>query len=255
MNPNKHAADAAASIMRECRKYGICLMPADQSPLNVPASFTGLSGTKIVFRIVDARERQIIAAAMLLSPKEYEQMARLKPGQAYLFAEGFHKPRLIQTVKFHERLDISKPIAYDDLKSHIIDEPWYIDVRERIESARLLQLKDRLVNFENKRILISRHWQELKESVKHGAMDRAEASGKARLHHEELQYQFKAFHFGMYGRLIGESRATDSPELDTLRSKLQQHFVTITEPHTNMLLNEMLAFAKGHGRNQSCRET
>ncbi|MCL4216865.1 MAG: hypothetical protein KJ052_07650, partial [Candidatus Hydrogenedentes bacterium] len=177
MNPSKHAADAAASIMQECRKYGICLMPADQSPMNVAASFIGLSGTKIVFRIVDAGERQIIGAAMLLSPKEYEHLARLKPGQAYLFAEGFHKPRLIQTVKFHERLDISKPIAYDDLLSNIVDEAWYIDARERIESARLLRLNDGLVRFENKRLLISRRWQALRESVERGATDRAEASG------------------------------------------------------------------------------
>jgi len=107
--PNELAADPAAYVteficrmLAEFRGLGVGVVICDQSPHQVSPLILKNTGTKIAFRQQDAEDREAMANAMLLDPLRAEDLGRLRPGEAYLWTEGYYRPLKIRTVSWEE---------------------------------------------------------------------------------------------------------------------------------------------------------
>lgn len=73
--------------------------------------------------------------------------ARLEPGEAYLYTEGYHGPQRIRTPNLAASLNLGEPPAREALAAHLAHEPWLINaaaIRTDDELGRLRLAMDRL---------------------------------------------------------------------------------------------------------------
>jgi hypothetical protein len=138
-NPAAYTSRLICRMMAELRAMGAGVVVSDQSPSNVAADVIKLAGTQIAFRHVADDDRQRVTATMLGGKAEYEDLARLRPGEAYLLTEGYHRARRIRTVDMREEFDLSE-LTDEALLSLVADEPWFIGGRKQRHVAELLRL-------------------------------------------------------------------------------------------------------------------
>ena len=62
---------------------------------------------------------------MLLGGTEIEEIARLKPGEAYFYTEGLHLPRRVRCLNANLYLELTEFIDADSLGSVITEEEWF----------------------------------------------------------------------------------------------------------------------------------
>jgi DNA helicase HerA-like ATPase len=102
-DPKVFSAEAVSRALIEFRGLGVSLVIIDQSPSKIAPDVIKATTTKLAFRLVQEEDREVLGASMLFEKLEFEEIARLLPGEAFLFTEGFYKPRRIRTVNLHER--------------------------------------------------------------------------------------------------------------------------------------------------------
>lgn len=84
-NPSSIAQGLIKRMLAEIRSYGVGLVIADQSPRKVGTDVVALTDMKVVFRLVEAADKQIIADSSNMSDAMIQRMSKLKPGEAFLF--------------------------------------------------------------------------------------------------------------------------------------------------------------------------
>ena len=89
-------------MLAELRALGVGVIISDQTPSAIAPEIIKLTGSKLTFRLVDNEDREAIGAAMLFGQDEMDNIARLHPGEAYLFTKGYYAPRLINTINLHD---------------------------------------------------------------------------------------------------------------------------------------------------------
>lgn len=118
-NGGEGAADPAAiaqglvkRMLAEIRSYGVGLAIADQSPRKVGTDIVALTDIKVAFRLVESQDKQILADATGMSRIQTDRLARLKPGEAYLFFNRLEEAEEIITPDY--RLDNGIAISLSD---------------------------------------------------------------------------------------------------------------------------------------------
>lgn len=150
-DPKAYASEFVCRMLAEMRAMGVAVVISDQSPSAVAAEVVKLPATKLAFQQPDEMDRAVMGAAMLFGKNEHEDIARLQPGEAYLFTNGYHRPQKIRTVNLHEQMDL-RPLADDKLKRIIRSEPWAAEMtKARLEMA-LHDLTASLNEFDEKRL-------------------------------------------------------------------------------------------------------
>jgi hypothetical protein len=150
-NPKAYASRIICRMLAECRKRRVLLALADQSPSAIATEIIRMTRTQVVFCLTQEADRDQMAGAMLFGSYEYEHIARLLPGRAFLFTEGFHKSRLIEAVDLREKIDYDTIFTSRELHDLICDEPWYRAARLISESTRLEQLARKLATLDARR--------------------------------------------------------------------------------------------------------
>lgn len=84
-NPSSIAQGLIKRMLAEIRSYGVGLVIADQSPRKVGTDVVALTDMKVIFRLVEAADKQIIADSSNMSDAMIQRMSKLKPGEAFLF--------------------------------------------------------------------------------------------------------------------------------------------------------------------------
>lgn len=84
-NPSAIAQGLLKRMLAEIRSYGVGLIIADQSPRKVSTDVVALTDMKLVFRLVEAMDKQIIADSMNMEEAQVKRLSRLKPGEAFIF--------------------------------------------------------------------------------------------------------------------------------------------------------------------------
>ena len=102
----------------------------------------------------DEEDRNIIGASMLFGQTEFEEIARLGPGEAFYFAEGYHRPRKIQAINLHERFDLSVDVFNEKLSPYIKDNAWFQKFSLERSAIELDQLGNQMDLFDDERIKI-----------------------------------------------------------------------------------------------------
>ncbi|MBQ9594068.1 MAG: ATP-binding protein [Lachnospiraceae bacterium] len=116
-NPSAIAQNLVKRMLAEIRSYGVGLVIADQSPRKVGTDVVALTDMKMVFRLVEATDKQIVADSMNMSEAQIQRMSRLKPGEAFLFFNRLDEPEEVQTPNYRLENNISITLSDEGIRS------------------------------------------------------------------------------------------------------------------------------------------
>lgn len=115
-NPSAIAQALVKRMLAEIRSYGVGIVIADQSPRKVSTDVVALTDMKMVFRLVEAMDKQIIADSMNMSEAQVQRMSRLKPGEAFLFFNRLDEPEEVITPDYRLENNISISLSDSGIK-------------------------------------------------------------------------------------------------------------------------------------------
>ena len=96
-NPSAVAQGLVKRMLAEIRSYGVGMVIADQSPRKVTTDVVALTDVKLAFRLVEANDKQILADSSNMDDAQKQRLAKLKPGEAFLFFGKLDEPEEIRT--------------------------------------------------------------------------------------------------------------------------------------------------------------
>jgi len=161
-DPKSQLADFLSQMMVELRALGVAIILSDQHPSALDPGAIRTPASKLAFLQVAKDDREELGKCMLFDEVEMQDIARLKPGEAFLFTEGYYKPRRIQTINLNDQLDLST-ISYQQLYQIISTEDWFIESEIQRIKDELDQFKDCMDIFDGKRKQINLESQRLIE--------------------------------------------------------------------------------------------
>ena len=128
-DPRKKASDYVCRMLAELRALGEGIIISDQLPSTVASQVIKNTGTKLTHRLTSMDDREEIGYTMLLGGNEIEDLARLRIGEAFYYAEGLYRPRRIRCINSNEFLgftgDNEQPPDNMMLYELIETEDWF----------------------------------------------------------------------------------------------------------------------------------
>ena len=115
-NPSAIAQGLVKRMLAEIRSYGVGLIIADQSPRKVTTDVVALTDMKMVFRLVEGEDKQIIGDSMNMSDEQIKRLAKLKPGEAFLFFNKLDEPEEVITPDYRLENNISISLSDEGIK-------------------------------------------------------------------------------------------------------------------------------------------
>jgi len=128
-NPSAIAQGLVKRMLAEIRSYGVGLIIADQSPRKVTLDVVALTDIKVAFRLVEATDKQILADSTSMSEIQMQRLAKLKPGEAFLFFNKLDEPEEVVTPDY--RLENKISISLNDEEIAKLTTYWD-DKREKL---------------------------------------------------------------------------------------------------------------------------
>jgi len=116
-NPSAIAQGLIKRMLAEIRSYGVGIVIADQSPRKVTEDVVALTDIKLAFRLVEANDKQILANSSNMSETQKERLAKLKPGEAFLFFGKLDEPEEIKTEDYRLAHNINITLSDEVIKS------------------------------------------------------------------------------------------------------------------------------------------
>ncbi len=115
-NPAAIAQGLVKRMLAEIRSYGVGLAIADQSPRKVGIDIVALTDIKVAFRLVEGQDKQILADSTSMSDIQKSRLAKLKPGEAFLFFNRLDEPEEIITPNYRMENKISISLSDKSIK-------------------------------------------------------------------------------------------------------------------------------------------
>lgn len=115
-NPSAIAQGLVKRMLAEIRSYGVGIVIADQSPRKVSTDVVALTDMKMVFRLVESADKQIIGDSTNMSDTQIQRMSKLKPGEAFLFFNKLDEPEEVITPDYRLENNISITLSDDGIK-------------------------------------------------------------------------------------------------------------------------------------------
>ena len=115
-NPSAIAQGLVKRMLAEIRSYGVGIAIADQSPRKVSTDVVALTDMKMVFRLVESEDKQIIGNSTNMSDTQIQRMSKLKPGEAFLFFNKLDEPEEVITPDYRLDNNISITLSDDGIK-------------------------------------------------------------------------------------------------------------------------------------------
>jgi hypothetical protein len=147
-DPKAHASEYLCRMLAELRSAGVALVILDQLPSAIAPEVVKHTGSKLAFRQVDTEDRETLGGAMLFGPLELEEIARLRPGEAFLHTEGYFGPRRIRTPNLPAEWGLPAPALDDGLRASLRRDPWFLAAANARVGAELEQLMAALDDLE-----------------------------------------------------------------------------------------------------------
>lgn len=116
-NPSAIAQGLVKRMLAEIRSYGVGLIIADQSPRKVSTDVVALTDMKMVFRLVESVDKQIIGDSTNMTDVQVQRMAKLKPGEAFLFFNKLEEPEEVITPDYRLDNNISITLSDEGIRS------------------------------------------------------------------------------------------------------------------------------------------
>lgn len=115
-NPSAIAQGLVKRMLAEIRSYGVGIAIADQSPRKVGIDIVALTDIKVAFRLVEGQDKDILANSTSMSETQVARLAKLKPGEAFLFFNRLDEPEEIVTPDYRLNNQISISLSDDGIK-------------------------------------------------------------------------------------------------------------------------------------------
>ena len=115
-NPSAIAQGLVKRMLAEIRSYGVGIVIADQSPRKVGTDVVALTDMKVVFRLVESEDKQIIGDSTNMSDAQIQRMSKLKPGEAFLFFNKLDEPEEVITPDYRLENNISITLSDEGIK-------------------------------------------------------------------------------------------------------------------------------------------
>lgn len=106
-------------MLAEIRSYGVGIVVADQSPRKVGSDVVALTNIKLVFRIVEAEDREIIGNSTNMGAEQVRRLSGLRPGEAFLFHDRLEEAEEIVTPDYRAAAGIDITVDDEFLKSKL----------------------------------------------------------------------------------------------------------------------------------------
>jgi len=206
-NPLAYVVALIKQLMVELRALGVGIILSDQHPSELDPSAVKSTGTKITCKEVHGDDRDVLAVSMLLPEFQAEDLARLKPGEAYIFKEGYYRPIRIKTENLHEQLDLKNFPTDEELLEIIKNEKWFQKMAVMRINTEMDQLTEHMNRFEAKRVTIMKRTIQLQKCYRYILARPGYQQNKKRLVavindarklHTALRSSYKTFGKGPY---------------------------------------------------------
>lgn len=115
-NPGAVAQGLIKRMLAEIRAYGVGIVIADQSPKKVTSDVVGLTDIKMVFRLVESADKQIIKDSTNMSDVQVQRMSKLRPGEAFLFWGKLDEPEEVITPDYRLENNISISLSDESIQ-------------------------------------------------------------------------------------------------------------------------------------------
>lgn len=102
-------------MIAEIRSFGTGIIIADQAPSKVTADIVSDTDIKVVFRLVEQKERELIAGSTNMNEYQSQHLARLKKGEAIVYFTMLDSPKLIVTPNIRKEKDIRFSVSDEEL--------------------------------------------------------------------------------------------------------------------------------------------
>jgi hypothetical protein len=116
-NPSAIAQGLVKRMLAEIRSYGVGIVMADQSPRKVTTDVVALTDIKLAFRLVEAQDKQILADSSNMNDVQEQRLAKLKPGEAFLFFGKLDEPEEVKTEDYRLANKISITLSDEGIAS------------------------------------------------------------------------------------------------------------------------------------------
>jgi len=226
-DPKAYASEFICRMLAELRSLGVAIIIFDQTPSAVAPQVVKNTCTKIAFRQVCNEDREIIGGSMLFDEVDMQEIARLRPGQAYFYTEGYFGPRRIVTPNLHKDWDIPMPPIGNAILPYIVEDEWFIKTAEKRITLELELFRQGLEKYKNhrkklldeaKRIRLAFHEIMGKTPISQQSEELAELMQKTKRLNREISILLKVFTQKYY------------------------HPFLSTEPHSNLISDEIRTF-------------
>lgn len=108
------SVEILTSAIAEMRSYGEGFIIADQTPSIMAEAVISNTGSKIIFRLPNIKDRTPMGVAVSLNPSQIEEIARLNTGVAVVHQNGWLDPVLC-------KIDLFPPESFSPLKYSPMD--------------------------------------------------------------------------------------------------------------------------------------
>ena len=115
-NPSAIAQGLIKRMLAEIRSYGVGLVIADQSPRKVGTDVVALTDMKMIFRLVENDDKTIISNSTGMDDSQVQHLARLRPGEAFLFFNRLDEPEEVITPDYRLENNIDISLSDESIK-------------------------------------------------------------------------------------------------------------------------------------------
>ena len=144
------SVEMLANSIAEMRTYGEGFVIADQAPGLLDMSVIRNTNTKIILRLPDYSDRELVGKAANLNNSQIDELAKLKTGVASVYQNGWVSPVLCQ----FERYTVKDENAYfqkpedrtfkDEAVEEVLNLIMRSDIRNKFDDADVEELKEHI---------------------------------------------------------------------------------------------------------------
>lgn len=111
------AVQLVENLIAEIRAYGTSIIIADQRPSAVGEAIVANTDIKIVFRLTEKKEKEIIAESAAFDESMQTQISHLDRGQAFVYYNRLYKPQLVQIPDIRKDMNIHIKVTDEEVRS------------------------------------------------------------------------------------------------------------------------------------------
>lgn len=111
-----YAVQLVENLIAEIRSYGTSIIIADQRPSAVGSAIVANTDIKMVFRLTEKREKEIISNSTDMDDSMVQQLSQLEKGQAYIYYHKLKKPQMVTTPNIRSDAGIRIKVSDNEIR-------------------------------------------------------------------------------------------------------------------------------------------